>query len=157
MIVSMTGYGAAQVEDNGVGYAMEIRSVNNRYLKLHVKLPEDLQFAEPEIDRLIRSSVSRGTVTCLFRRRTDADEVAKSLNMAALQRYVDLLASVRSSDGVAMTIDLATVAQFPGVADPGGSDETARQHKLDVLLKLTERGIVAMTAMRRDEGRALSS
>ena len=107
MIVSMTGYGAAQTEDGGVGYSLEIRSVNNRYLKLHIKLPEDLQFAEPDMDRLIRSKISRGTVTCSVRRRCDAGEVAKSLNLAALQRYVDLLAGVRSPTGVGTTIDLA--------------------------------------------------
>jgi|CXWL01.1.fsa_nt_gi uncharacterized protein (TIGR00255 family) len=157
MIVSMTGYGAAQMEQGGVGYALEIRSVNNRYLKLNIKLPDDLQFAETEIDRLIRSRIFRGTVTCTFRRRSDAAEVAKSLNVAALQQYVDLLAGIRIGDGVSTTIDLATVAQFPGVADPGNADESVKKHKLDILLKLTQRGIEALTAMRRDEGKALSA
>ena len=157
MIVSMTGYGAAQMEDGGVGYALEIRSVNNRYLKLHVKLPDDLQFAETDIDRLVRNRISRGTVTCTFRRRSDAAEVAKSLNVAALQRYVDLLAEIRIGEGVSTTIDLATVALFPGVTDPGNVDESVKKHKLDILLKLTERGIDALTAMRRDEGKALSA
>ncbi len=157
MIVSMTGYGAAQMEDGGVGYALEIRSVNNRYLKLHVKLPDDLQFAETDIDRLVRNRISRGTVTCTFRRRSDAAEVAKSLNVAALQRYVDLLAEIRIGEGVSTTIDLATVALFPGVTDPGNADESVKKHKLDILLKLTERGIDALTAMRRDEGKALSA
>lgn len=155
MIVSMTGYGAAQAEHGGVGYAVEIRSVNNRYLKLHIKLPDDLQFAEPEVDRLIRSRISRGTVTCSFRRRTDAAEVSKSLNLAALQRYVDILAGIHIKTGISTTIDLATVAQFPGVSDPGDADETLRKHKLEILLKLTERGIEAMSAMRSDEGKAL--
>lgn len=155
MIVSMTGYGAAQTEDSGVGYSLEIRSVNNRYLKLHIKVPEDLQFAEPDMDRLIRSRISRGTVTCSVRRRCDAGDVAKSLNLAALQRYVDLLASVRVSSGVGTTIDLATVAQFPGVTDPGEADESARKRKLDILLALVSTGIDAMSAMRREEGKAL--
>ena len=157
MIVSMTGYGAALMEDGGVGYLLEIRSVNNRYLKLHIKLPDDLQFAETEIDRLVRSRISRGTVTCIFRRRADAAEVAKSLNLAALQRYVDLLAGIRSSNGTPTTIDLATVAQFPGVSDAGDLDEPTRQHKLDVLLELTRRGIDALGTMRREEGRAIAT
>lgn len=157
MIVSMTGYGAAQTEDGGVGYSLEIRSVNNRYLKLHIKLPDDLQFAEPEIERLVRGRISRGTVTCAVRRRSDAGEVAKSLNLEALQQYVDLLTGVRAREGVATTIDLATLAQFPGVTNPVDTDESARKHKLDILLKLTSAGIDAMARMRRDEGRALWS
>lgn len=156
MIVSMTGYGAAQSEDGGVGYALEVRSVNNRYLKVHIKLPDDLQFAETEIERLIRTTISRGTVTCTFRRRTDAAEVVRALNVQALQQYVSLLSSIKTPAGVTTTIDLAAVAQFPGVTDPGESDETQRNQKQGILLALTRRGLDAMTAMRREEGKALA-
>lgn len=155
MILSMTGYGAAQAEEGGVSFALEIRSVNNRYLKVTIKLPEHLQFAEAEIDRLVRNRIARGTVTLTFRQRSDASAVAKSLNLEALQQYVDLLSKVRASDGAATTIDLATVAQLPGVADPGGLDDAQRQRRLEVLLDLTGRGLDAMIAMRREEGRAL--
>jgi uncharacterized protein (TIGR00255 family) len=156
MIVSMTGYGAAQLDDGGDRYALEIRSVNNRYLKVHIKLPENLLFAEPEIERLIRTKISRGTVTCTFRRRSDATEVARSLNIEALQRYVDLLSGIKVASGIGTTIDLAAVAQFPGVSEAADADETRRQHTQDVLLDLTRRGMDAMTAMRREEGKALA-
>lgn len=155
MIVSMTGYGAAQLEDGAVGYSLEIRSVNNRFLKLSVRLPDSLQFAEPEIERLIRSRISRGSVTCTIRRRSDAAEIAKSFNLPALQRYVDLLSGVRARDGVAVTIDLATLVQLPGVTDPEEVDEAAHKRILDLLMRLTAAGLDAMGAMRREEGRAL--
>ncbi len=54
MIHSMTGYGAVQHVDDGPCYALEIRSLNNRYLKLLIKLPEHLVFLESDIDRLVR-------------------------------------------------------------------------------------------------------
>jgi len=155
MILSMTGYGAAQTDDDGVSFALEIRSVNNRYLKLTTKLPEHLQFAETAMDRKVRDRVARGTVTLTVRQRSDAADVAKSLNLPALQQYVDLLSRVRSSEGAATTIDLATVAQLPGVADPGVLDDARRQRQLEVLLELTHRALDALMAMRREEGRAL--
>jgi len=126
-------------------------------LKLHIKIPEDLQFAETEIDRLLRSRISRGTVSCTIRRRSDAADAAKSLNLAALQRYVDLLAGIHAGNGTATTIDLATVAQFPGVSDPGDLYETSRKHKLEILLELCRRGIESLGTMRRDEGKALAA
>ena len=43
MIRSMTGFGAASTQDDGVHYALEIRSLNNRYYKSQVRLPEELQ------------------------------------------------------------------------------------------------------------------
>jgi len=157
MILSMTGYGTAQAEEGGVSFALEIRSVNNRYLKAAIKLPEHLQFAEPEIDRLVRTRVARGTVTLTFRQRSDASEIARSLNLAALQQYVDVLSRVRASDGAATTIDLATIAQLPGVTDPGDADDARRQRQLETLLDLTARGLEAMVGMRREEGRALQA
>ena len=155
MIVSMTGYGAAQTDDEGVSFALEIRSVNNRYLKLTTKLPEHLQFAEPAIERVVRVRVARGTVTLTVRQRSDPADAAKSLNLAALQQYVDSLSRVRLPQGVATTIDLATIAQLPGVTDPGAQDDARRQRQLSVVLDLTNRALDAMIAMRREEGRAL--
>ena len=67
MIQSMTGYGAAEHVEDGVSYALEIRSVNNRYLKLLIKLPETLQFAESGAEKLLKGRVARGTVVCTVR------------------------------------------------------------------------------------------
>ena len=50
MILSMTGYGEAQRFEGGVRYALEIRSVNNRYFKAAIKLPDGAQFLEQDID-----------------------------------------------------------------------------------------------------------
>src|SRR3990172_1654621 len=115
MIMSMTGYGAAQHTENGVGHALEIRSVNNRYLKLSIKLPEHLQFAESDIDRLLRHRLARGTVSYTLRVRSDGLTL-KPVDITALQRYVDALSQVRLPAGVQPTIDLATVASLPGVS-----------------------------------------
>ena len=95
MILSMTGYGTAQQTHGDVCYAAEVRSVNGRYLKLSVKLPEHLQFAESEIDKLLRTRLARGTVTFGLRIRTEGANATRSLNMAALQGYVDQLTKLK--------------------------------------------------------------
>ena len=48
MIVSMTGFGDATVQKDGTHYAVEIRSLNNRYFKPTIKLPENISGLEPE-------------------------------------------------------------------------------------------------------------
>ena len=53
MINSMTGYGEAQGEAEGVSYAVEIKTVNNRYFKTIIKLPELASFMEEDIDKLL--------------------------------------------------------------------------------------------------------
>ena len=53
MIKSMTGYGEAQGEADGVNYAVEVKTVNNRYLKTIIKLPELASFLEEDIVALV--------------------------------------------------------------------------------------------------------
>jgi len=154
MIVSMTGYGAAQFNENGVCYALELRSVNNRYLKLSIKLPEHLQFAESDIDKLLRHRLARGTVSCTLRVRSDALTL-KAVDVAALQRYVDVLSQVRLPSGVQPVIDLATVALLPGVSDPPDLDDEAKRRCVEMLTELTSRGLNALIDMRREEGQTL--
>jgi uncharacterized protein (TIGR00255 family) len=155
MIQSMTGYGAAQHVERGVSCALEIRSVNNRYLKLSVKLPEYLQFLEPDVERLVRSRLSRGSVTCTLRVRSDDGTGPQPINVAVLQKYVDQMAKVRLPAGVEATIDLSTVATLPGVCEAPELDEEAQNHHLKMVTDLTKRGIDALVAMRQEEGEAL--
>jgi len=63
MIRSMTGYGTAERTTDEARIIVEVRSVNNRYFKVNLRLPEGLGGLEPRIERLLREAVSRGTVT----------------------------------------------------------------------------------------------
>ncbi len=154
MIVSMTGYGAAEQTENGVCHALELRSVNNRYLKLSIKLPDQLQFAEIEIDKLLRHRLARGTITYSVRVRGDASTL-HPVDTAVLQKYVDQLSQVRPPSGVQPVIDLATAAMLPGVSETPVMDEDAKRRCVEMLTKLTNRGLDALMAMRREEGRTL--
>jgi len=59
MINSMTGYGEAQGQFNGANYVVEIKTVNNRYFKTIIRLPELAAFLEEDIDKLLRKNLSR--------------------------------------------------------------------------------------------------
>jgi uncharacterized protein (TIGR00255 family) len=155
MMESMTGYGAAQHIAEGSSYSLEIRSLNNRYLKLSIKLPERLQFLETDVDRLLRQRLSRGSVTYTLRVRSDAGGALEPINVAALQQYVDQLAGVRLPSQVRATVDLATLAAMPGVCDAAPLDEEEQQRQRAVVTELTEQAIAALKVMRVDEGRAL--
>ncbi|MCX5655875.1 MAG: YicC family protein [Planctomycetota bacterium] len=63
MIRSMTGYGAAERADQDVRIAVEIRTVNNRFFKSVLHLPEGLGAVEVTIDKILRESITRGTIS----------------------------------------------------------------------------------------------
>ena len=153
MILSMTGYGDAQHMEDGVGYALEIRSLNNRYLKPSIKLPEHLQFLEAEVDKLLRTRLVRGTLNYTLRVRDTSAQAAYEINVAALQAYLNLLNAVRATGPV--SVDLATVLALPGVCQPPEMDEAQREHQWKIVSALTSEAMEKLVAMRAEEGRAL--
>ena len=62
MIKSMTGYGKAEAMIEGRKYAVEIRSLNHRYLEISLRLPGSLSALEMEIKRRIGERFSRGRI-----------------------------------------------------------------------------------------------
>ena len=63
MLRSMTGYGAAERESDQARIAVEIRTINNKFFKVTQRLPDGLGAAEVAIERLLRDTISRGTVS----------------------------------------------------------------------------------------------
>ena len=55
MLRSMTGFGGASTDVDGIRYAVEIRSVNNKYLKVQMRLPEELTALEADVESLSRA------------------------------------------------------------------------------------------------------
>jgi uncharacterized protein (TIGR00255 family) len=155
MINSMTGCGGAQCVDDGISYALEIRTVNNRFLKLSFKLQDHLQFVEPEIEKMLRSRIRRGSVTYSLRSTAQDQSAMLKLNTVAVQQYVDQLSAVKLPSGTAAHIDLSALAMLPGVCEGSDVNELDRGHQLAVVQALTEEALSALVAMRRDEGNAL--
>jgi len=62
MISSMTGFGEASAEIDGIACTLEIKSVNNRFLKTHLRLPDIAAFLENDIEAKLRNDIHRGTV-----------------------------------------------------------------------------------------------
>ena len=107
MIRSMTGFGDAQGQTNGVHFAVEARAVNNRYFKASVRLPEEIAGLEAEIETQLRKRLSRGSITLVIGIRDDSADAAHTVNTAALNAYLE---QVRHLAG---DIDIATLLNAP--------------------------------------------
>lgn len=154
MILSMTGFGDATAENSGTHYAVEIRSLNNRYFKPVIKLPDSMSGLEPEIESLLRDRLGRGSITCILKMRSDSAEAAYHINTAALQAYVDQLQAIKGLNGF-VRIDLGSLMQLPGVCQEprDESDEIARHG--DMVRKLCQLAIEKLNSMRLREGESL--
>lgn len=154
MIVSMTGFGDATGERDGTHYAVELRSLNNRFFKPVIKLPDNVSGLEPEIETILREHLGRGSITYILKMRVDSAEAAYHVNVAALQSYVQQLEAV-ANGAARFTIDLSTLLTLPGVCqEPRDDTDEIRRHG-PMVRELTRVAIARLQEMRTREGEAL--
>ena len=153
----MTGFGDASEDAGGVHYSVEIRSLNSRYFKSLIRLPEDLGGLEPELDSHLRRRLGRGWVTLTARTVISDASAAHRVNDAALVAYLEHLDTLQarvSDRSKTVTIDLTALLTLPGVLVSSG--EQLESHARPVLARLTDQACDRLIAMRGIEGRAIA-
>lgn len=154
MLRSMTGYGSAAAETGEARYFVELRSVNNRYLKVALRLPEGLSALEPQIESRLRERLGRGTVTVTVRMKLPDAAAAQRVNIPALSSYLDQLRLLESEANPMLRVDLASLMLLPGVCEPPAPDELAEQTGPRVM-ELLDEAVDALLEMRHREGEAV--
>ena len=153
MIRSMTGFGDASGNDTSSVYTVEVRSVNNKFLKIGTRIPERLASLEPEIEQVVRATVSRGSVTVTVS-CTDTDEgAAQDINAPALRKYAE---QVAKATGVTIDrVNVSDLVMLPGVLCPSRDDESRLQRAREGIIPLVKLSLEHLIAMRTREGIAL--
>lgn len=154
MIQSMTGYGEAESQINGLDCGVEIRTVNNRYLRTEIRLPDSLAFLEEDVEKLLRQHLFRGTVNYTLRIKGAAAGRPVDIDESALRDLAERLDRVRSSARVqgTLAIDLAVLMDLPGIVRPTEPSEDEVQMIKSVVLALSQRALERLNAMRATEG-----
>jgi uncharacterized protein (TIGR00255 family) len=156
MILSMTGFGEAQLEEAGQAYHLEVRGVNNRYFKAAIRLPDDFAYMETQLEQFLRHRLIRGSISLRLHVRDLSASAAQDVNVAAIERYVTQLKSVLP-EAPNFTIDLATLTTLPGVCQPHEMTEQQRHHGQELITRLAETAIDKLLEMRVTEGQALAA
>jgi uncharacterized protein (TIGR00255 family) len=155
MINSMTGYGESQGELNGVSYAVELRSVNHRYLKAAVKLPESAGFLEEDIEKFLRRNLSRGAVNYVLRLKNVSANTLFDIDEAGLRAYLERLGGVASSAGINSMIDISGLLALPGMLTPISPDKKMAEQIKQTVLSISQEAMDKLKQMRVAEGKFL--
>lgn len=148
----MTGYGEAQGQADGVSYAVEIKTVNNRYLKTIVKLPELVSFLEEDIDKLLRKNICRGTINYILRLKDVSAGTLFEIDEAALQAVVEKLSRAGSSSGISPAIDIGNLLSLPGMIQPALPDKERVEQIKKLVLQISQEALDKLKNMRAVEG-----
>ena len=155
MIKSMTGYGGAKGSAEGLSVSIELKSVNNRYLDVSVKLPRTLLFAEEPIKAAVGRHISRGKVDVFVTVDAAAsDDMEVRVNEPLLRGYIEALNAAAEKYGLQNDLSLMSVCRLPDVlsTDRREIDNSALMSGLGEIL---ERALCEYDAMRLREGEKL--
>ncbi|GED22902.1 YicC/YloC family endoribonuclease [Halomonas halmophila] len=122
MVHSMTAFSRQDLDADWGYLQLELRSVNQRYLEPHFRLPEALRDLEPDFRDTLRGRLARGKVECQLR-FTPADANSPfSVNRTRLDALADALNDVRASVPQAAMPDALALLDHPGVLEVPGPD-----------------------------------
>lgn len=157
MIQSMTGFGAAEEQFEDTLYEIEIRTVNNRYIKLRIKVPDCLSFLENDIDKLLRSKLGRGTVSISINMKNISSKPLLNIDKEVLRQLVGQLEEVCLNRDMKYHIDISGLLSVPGVIVPFQPAKESAERLKKFTLSLTEKAISELKQMRLIEGKSLAA
>jgi len=156
----MTGYAQAHIEQNGWSLRVSVRSVNHRFLDLHLHLPEGFEPFEPRMRQLLRERVRRGhiDVTLHFE---PAGPAAVQVNREVAEAYLRIAEDLRRQFGMKTEPDLMALLRLPGVIAASGTlgetgSEDEQERLATEVAACLEEALTRLDEMRRAEGRLLA-
>src|SRR5690348_5479784 len=151
---SMTGYGKGMVAGDDFSVSVDLKTVNNRFLDIHLRVGSELASLEPSIKKRITSRLTRGRVDVTVNTERVA-QVAYELNRPLIAGYITALKQLQQDFDIAGELDINVLARIPGALQPArnGIDDkmiTGLEQALDQALDELEK-------MRQQEGEALKN
>lgn len=152
MITSMTGFAAVSGEVPGGRFALELKTVNHRYLEFQTRMPEDLRSLEASMRELVAASLTRGKVDCRITFTPVATRDSLTPNEDALAALVDAQKQILKKFD-AGRLSVWEIMHAPGVMSAEALGTDAAKEALIALLKTA---IAELHATRRREGEKLA-
>ncbi len=153
----MTGYAQARAEENGVALRVSIRSVNHRFLDLHVRLPEGWEPLEPRLRQRVRQRVRRGHVDVTLRIEPSGP-AAVQVNHPLAAAYARAAQELSREFSMPPAIDFVALFRLPGVvAGAGVPSEEEVESAASLAERCLDDALARLDEMRSTEGASLAA
>jgi uncharacterized protein (TIGR00255 family) len=120
---SMTAFARNQVTDSFGTLIWELRSVNHRYLDLHMRLPDEMRAMEGSFRELISAQLKRGKIECNLRFKSDASvKNGVEVNKAFAKEVIHACEELNSMIHQSTEISVVDLLNWPGVVEEAAPD-----------------------------------
>ncbi|MCP9493750.1 MAG: YicC family protein [Pyrinomonadaceae bacterium MAG19_C2-C3] len=157
MIKSMTGFGRGTIAQDNFSVAVDLKTVNNRFLDVHLRLPSELSNHEPAIRNRINARLTRGRVdVTLTIERTG--EVVYELNRPLIGGYISALRAMQQEFQLSGVPDINTMARLPGIMQPSRNEGDEVNAQIGAgIIQAIDAALDELDEMRAHEGAALAT
>ena len=151
---SMTGYGKAMVAGDDFSVSVDLKTVNNRFLDIHLRVGSELASLEPGVKKRITSRLTRGRVDVTISLERTAQMVYE-LNRPLIAGYVNALKQLQADFQIGGELDINVLARIPGALQPArnGIDDRVTS-AVDAAV---DQALDELEHMREQEGEALKN
>jgi uncharacterized protein (TIGR00255 family) len=151
----MTGYGRAESSKGTLEFSVEIRSGNNRFREIILRLPQSLQPSEDRIRSIVSSRLRRGRIEVSIQIKDNGDKgLNLELNRPLVRAYATIFNELNEELGCKQPIDLSFFSQLKDTI-------IVKQDSVDLegiwpdLKDVLDKALLSLETMRMDEGKAL--
>ncbi len=158
MLQSMTGFGEAHFQQDGLAVAVEVRTINNRFFKLTVRAGEGYASLDALVEAVVRKAVHRGTIQVNIRvdRRCSPDDYR--INVEVLERYRQQLVELGGKWRCQrVEPSLEALLPLPGVIDDSLAETVDAAADWPAIEGAMNAALQNLGRMRSDEGRAMAA
>ena len=149
----MTGFGRGSISGEDFTVAVEIKTVNNRYLDIHLRISQELSAVENNIRRKVSTRLSRGRVDLNINfERTG--ELLYEVNRPLIAGYLKAVREIQEQFKLSGEIDVNAVARVPGAMAP--AREAVNDQSLAGIDAAIDQALDSLETMRESEGSALA-
>lgn len=152
MLLGMTGFGSSTAENDRLSVQAEIRTVNNRYLKISTRYPDFYAKLGSQIEKLLRSAITRGTVNLTLRidhlnRKSDY-----LLDNQVVQQYWEQLKKLTEECHLPLPDSLDRLLTLPGAVIDNDSRTHTPESDWPLIEEAIKGALVELTEFRQKEG-----
>lgn len=153
---SMTGFGRGAVKGEDFAISVELKTVNNRFLDVHMRANPEAAPLEGNVRRRLVERLSRGRIDVqVSLDRTG--HVAYELNRPLIAGFVDAMRAMRDEFSLSGEPDVNVLARLPGVMQPVRNQEGLSDEIVAGLESALDQAILELETMRSREGAVLAS
>jgi uncharacterized protein (TIGR00255 family) len=157
VLLSMTGFGEAHQQHDGVAAAVEVRAINSRFFKLSYRATEGYNSLEPRVEEAVREAIRRGTVQVNL--RVDRLHTAENykINADVLGGYRAQLQTLYRQWDITSVVPLEALLPLPGVVDDQSGTRLDPEEDWPVIQSTLKAALENLAHMRIEEGRAMAA